>query len=103
MRLLRDVLPKEFFKEHMTPRSRIAILLQHPSPAAKLLDVEVVKEHSRSKVVNDMILHNTEYVEWPGTQQNVHVWWELANGKAVGWNESPHKGWSFPVTGTLNG
>jgi len=30
----------------------------------------------------------------------VSVWWELENGKAVGWNEG-RRGWSFPVR-TLN-
>jgi hypothetical protein len=34
---------------------------------------------------------------WPGTQKNVHKWWILANGKKVGWNENPARGWSFPV------
>jgi hypothetical protein len=34
---------------------------------------------------------------WPGTQVNVSVWYVLANGKAVGWNENPIRGWTFPV------
>ena len=34
---------------------------------------------------------------WPGPQRNVHYWVQLANGKAVGWNENPARGWSFPV------
>ena len=34
---------------------------------------------------------------WPGPQKNVCVWYVLENGKAVGWNENPGRGWSFPV------
>ena len=39
----------------------------------------------------------TSETPWPGTHKNVHVWWELENGYAVGWNENPAVGWSFPV------
>lgn len=55
-----------------------------------LLDVEIKKEHSR-------LAEPMAFREWPGHQQNVHVWWELMDGSAVGWNENPTKGWSFPV------
>lgn len=34
---------------------------------------------------------------WPGPQMHVHFWVHLRNGKAVGWNEHPARGWSFPV------
>ena len=34
---------------------------------------------------------------WPGKHKNVLHWYVLANGYAVGWNESPSHGWSFPV------
>ena len=34
---------------------------------------------------------------WPGTHKNVHFWVVLENGYAVGWNESPSHGWSFPL------
>lgn len=39
---------------------------------------------------------------WPGTQRFVSVWFVLANGKAVGWNENPRLGWSFPVISYRN-
>jgi hypothetical protein len=55
------------------------------TPAGKMKDVEVVQEYSfMSK-------------RWPGKHKNVYSWCVLANGKAVGWNESPSRGWSFPV------
>lgn len=34
---------------------------------------------------------------WPGRHRNVMQWYRLANGRAVGWNENPSIGWSFPV------
>jgi hypothetical protein len=50
----------------------------------------VVKEYSR-------VREEDGWKEFPGPQMNVHCWWELENGKAVGWNENPATGWSFPV------
>ena len=35
--------------------------------------------------------------KWPGRHKNVFDWCVLANGKAVGFNENPSVGWSFPV------
>lgn len=60
------------------------------TPAYKFLDVEVVSEH------------NGTVERWPGIHKNVYSWVKLANGKAVGWNENPGKGWSFPII-TLKG
>ncbi len=34
---------------------------------------------------------------WPGPQKNVQYWVTLANGYAVGRNENPSRGLSFPV------
>lgn len=77
-RLFRDVVPAEFFREFMD------------TPAAKLLDVEVIAERN---------MHNSEYayVRWPGPQRRVFVWWELNDGHIVGWNENENRGWTFPV------
>lgn len=69
--VLRDVLPKEFFTEFKD------------APANKHLDQVVVREH----------LHGG----WQGKHKYVMCWWRLANGYAVGWNENPSVGWSFPV------
>ncbi len=51
--------------------------------AYKYKDIEVLKQY--------------DDIKWPGKHKNVFRWWELANGKKVGWNENPAKGWSFPV------
>lgn len=74
MKKLKDVLPEEFFTEFMD------------SSAATFLDVEVLQEFDGTKV------------SWVGSHKYVFLWWSLKNGKAVGWNENPAKGWSFPVS-----
>lgn len=84
---LRDVLPQEFFIEFADTR------------AAKLLDVEVVEEVSRTTFVDGVFGDNPKWSRWPGPARNVHVWWKLADGRCVGWNESDTRGWSFPVIG----
>lgn len=55
--------------------------------AWKFRDVEVVSEHGYSE----------DNKPWPGTHKNVMNWCVLENGYAVGWNENPSTGWSFPV------
>lgn len=71
--LLRNEVPQEFFREYMDTK------------ASKMLDSEVLAK------IDGRIQH------WPGRHQNVMVWWVLANGYAVGWNENTSIGWSFPV------
>lgn len=71
-RTLRDVINFDFISEFS-------------DEASKYLDVEVVEEMDGCKI------------GWPGTHKNVFVWWKLANGKAVAWNENPARGYSFPV------
>lgn len=72
---LRDVLPHEFFHQYDDTR------------AAKMLDVEVAEVVEGYKK------------RWPGPEKNVHNWWKLVDGRCVGWNENPGRGWSFPVHG----
>lgn len=62
------------------------------APVAKHYDIEVVQEYST--VENS---YGKPVKSWPGPQKNVYAWVVLVNGKAVGWNENPGKGWSFPV------
>lgn len=73
-RKLKDVLPPEFFLEFSD------------TPASRFLDVEVIAE--KDPTIGE---------RWPGVSKNVYIWWQLANGYAIGWNENPGKGWSFPV------
>jgi hypothetical protein len=71
---LKDVLPYEFISaEYDNCRAR------------KFADVEVVKEwDSRDN-------------RWIGKHKNVTYWYELENGYAIGINENPARGLSFPV------
>ena len=76
---LREYLPKEFFESFFDTR------------AATLLECEVVE-------INDCGFEHGDK-SWPGTHKNVLNWWKLEDGRCVGWNESPTRGWAFPVHG----
>lgn len=74
-RTLRDWAPYEFSESGEFEDQR----------SFKYLDVHVDKEFdSRDK-------------PWPGKHKNVLNWCLLENGYAVGWNENPSRGWSFPI------
>lgn len=73
MKTLLESTPREFSLEYTD------------TLAYRYKDVEVKSEHY------------SHINPWQGPHKNVHVWWELANGKIVGWNENPSRGWSFPV------
>lgn len=68
---LKEVLPREFMGGGYVD-----------SPAMKHCDVLVT-----AKRIGD----------WPGREKFVTIWYVLANGYAVGWNENTSRGWSFPV------
>jgi hypothetical protein len=51
----------------------------------KYADLEVVEKHQSFNK------------RWIGKHKNVHVWFVLENGYAIGWNENPAIGWGFPV------
>lgn len=55
--------------------------------AQRYADVEVVREFDGTKTTE----------RWPGKHKHVYFWVSLVNGYAVGWNENPGRGWSFPV------
>lgn len=76
---LSDVLPKEFLTD-----------IHKNTIAYKFKDINIIAEHS------SMLDYNS-YIGWPGKHKNVFFWVELENGYAVGWNENPGRGWSFPV------
>ena len=70
MKTLAECLPHQFVTDFSDTR------------AYKLRDVEVVSEHCGG---------------WIGAEKNVSYWFTLASGHAVGFNENPARGWSFPV------
>lgn len=53
--------------------------------AYKFKDLKVIKE-----------FFGDTFKPWPGTHKNVHYWILLENGIAVGLNENPARGLSFP-------
>jgi hypothetical protein len=64
--------------------------------AYRFRDVKVVKEHSGVGVKGGKIV-DICYKKWIGIHKYVHNWVKLANGYAVGMNENPSRGLSFPV------
>lgn len=70
---LSDVLPSEFDSEFSDTR------------AASMKSTEIV------------CAYDGRIRRWPGKEKHVMIWWQLNNGYAVGWNENPARGWSFPV------
>lgn len=77
MSTLKEVMPNEFGRFHCDERS------------FRYADVEVAREYSHDGPC--------AVRQWPGPQKNVYYWVELENGYAVGLNENPSRGWSFPV------
>ncbi len=73
---LRDWLPRPFFAEFQDSR------------ANRYLDVDIEHEYR---------VPNADWREWVGKEKNVLNWVVLSNGVAVGFNENPSRGWSFPV------
>lgn len=61
----------------------------------KVLDRKVVKEFTMSTFGD----RPTVWLSWQefGTHKNVGNWWLTDNGYAVGFNENPSIGWSFPI------
>lgn len=77
-----DALPREFR------------LSYDDVPAYRHRDVEVVMEwHGAAHEPEEGV----KAKRWPGPHKHVFVWYELENGYAVGWNENPGRGWSFPL------
>lgn len=76
MNTLKDHLPHEFMGGEYTD-----------TRAYTLRDVEVKEKHDGCARGHG----------WPGPQVHVMFWYELVNGLAVGFNENPGRGWSFPV------
>lgn len=63
------------------------------APAYKLKAEAVVMEFCRYNLDG----YDTDFVPWLGTQKNVHYWVVTENRNAIGMNENPANGLSFPV------
>ncbi len=84
MPLLKQVLP-EAFVEGADPGSPAHGLQDMPVVAVKLATGSPCSSHAEM------------FGDWPGPQAHVSKWFVLENGQAVGINEDPDEGWSFPV------
>jgi hypothetical protein len=60
--------------------------------ASKYKDVFVIDEHARSD--------EERWKRFPSKHKNVHYWVELECGIAIGLNENPGRGMSFPIIRT---
>lgn len=78
MKTLKDIMPNEFISGSYDD-----------TRAYKMKDEKVVAEYGA--------IEGYTPKPWPGIHKNIYFWVELENGFAVGWNENPAKGWSFPV------
>ena len=76
---LKESMPKDFL-----------ISKYKKTKAYQMQDSFVILEHC-------LFFEQDAYVQWPGKHKNVYFWVELENGYAVGCNENPVNGWSFPV------
>lgn len=84
------------------PNGYCAIFEGEDTPCKKLKDVlptEALETGVWDKVERFLDVDIIQEFEggWEGTHKHVMVWWKLANGYAVGWNENPARGWSFPI------
>lgn len=60
---------------------------------------EKLSKHMDTEVEVEFMMHKEDsFIPWStfGHHKNVYSWVLLKNGLAVGWNESPSRGWSFP-------
>lgn len=71
---LKDVMPAEFMSGEYVN-----------TPARQFADCKVLAKHE------------THVTSWPGKHRHVSFWCVLEGGVAVGFNENPSHGWSFPV------
>ena len=76
-----------------TAQKRLIDVIPHDSYIHDLMMDKSSPEYrlGQTRVVKEMKL------DWPGKHKNVFAWWILEDGRAVGWNENPALGWSFPV------
>lgn len=57
-----------------------------------------IEKHLQDEVVMEYGGMNEPERVWVGKHKNVYAWCTLKTGYAVGWNESPSRGWAFVIT-----
>ena len=84
MPLLKDVLPPEFMEERFAT-CEARTLRDTPVAKMKLTTGAPCSSHAEL------------FAAWPGVHAYVEKWFILTDGRAVGINEDPDDGLSFPV------
>ena len=84
MPTLAQVLPRTFFDRDSAAEK-----------ASRYLELEVVA--TKLGGGSPCSGHEGIFETWPGPEENVRQWFLLSNGKAVGINEDPNEGLSFPI------
>lgn len=67
------------------------------TPAYSLRETEVIARKLATGAPCNSASKNDLFQAWPGSHKHVSCWFILDNGKAVGVNEDPEEGCSFPV------
>ncbi|MFQ5935578.1 MAG: hypothetical protein ACE5LB_04135 [Acidiferrobacterales bacterium] len=86
MPTLKQVLPTEFAEGRYAD-----------TPAYALRDMKVIARKLATGAPCSSPSKDGLFEAWPGLHEHVRYWFILENGKAVGFDEDPDKGWSFPV------
>ncbi len=68
-----------------------------PESPLDLHNGERLSRMASARIVEECSMQNASWRRWPGTHRNVLNWVKLDNGYAVGWNENPGRGRSFPI------
>ena len=63
----------------------------------KYYHCEVLQQYGGMVMGKDGLLTAGPWKPWPGAHKHVMNWCVLDNGKAIGFNENPSRGWGFPV------
>ncbi len=86
MPTLKQVLPKQFAEGRYAD-----------APAYAMRDVKVIARKLATGAPCSSHGAGALFETWPGPHKHVRYWFVLENRKAVGFDEDPEKGWSFPI------
>lgn len=60
---------------------------------------DVIEKFGDLEIVKKVDGRKSEFPQSSFNYRNVMVWYLLSDGSAIGFNESPRSGWSFPRVG----